>query len=79
MALSRPHGTCEQRLPAAADTFESLLVITDSTVQDFSVDASSTRVLLTIGGERYDLWVAEGVARLAPWWRRWFRHWEAPS
>ena len=48
-------------------------------IQDFSVDASSTRVLLTIGGERYDLWMAEGFIRPATGWRRWFRHWEAPS
>ena len=46
-------------------------------IQDFSIDASSTRVLLTIGGERYDLWMAEGFARPATSWRRWFRHWEA--
>jgi hypothetical protein len=48
-------------------------------IQDFSIDASGTRVLLTIGGERYDVWMAEGFARPARSWRRWFRHWEAPS
>ena len=48
-------------------------------IQGFSIDASGTRVLLTIGGDRQDLWMAEGFVRPTASWRRWFRHWEAPS
>ena len=48
-------------------------------IEGFSIDASSTRVLLTIAHDRQDLWMAEGFARPATSWRRWFRHWEAPS
>jgi Tol biopolymer transport system component/predicted Ser/Thr protein kinase len=48
-------------------------------IQGFSIDASGTRVLLTLGSLRQDLWMAEGFVRPATSWRRWFRHWEAPS
>ena len=50
----------------------------EDTIAGFSVDASGARVLLTIGGNRYDLWTAEGFATPAKDWRRLFRHWEAP-
>jgi sugar lactone lactonase YvrE len=46
-------------------------------IEGFAVDASGTRVLLTTGGDRNDLWIAEGFARPATSWRRWFGHWES--
>jgi len=51
----------------------------EDTITGFSVNAAGTRVLVTIGGSRHDLWVAEGFATPARGWRRWVRHWEAPA
>jgi hypothetical protein len=51
----------------------------EDTIRGFAVDPSGMRVLLTIGGDRSDLWMAEGFARPARSWRRWFRHWEPPA
>jgi serine/threonine protein kinase len=50
----------------------------EDTIQGFSVNAAGTRVLLTTGGDRNDLWMAEGFAQPATFWSRWFRHWESP-
>lgn len=50
----------------------------EDTIQGFSVNAAGTRVLLTTGGDRNDLWMAEGFAQPAASWSRWFRHWESP-
>jgi Tol biopolymer transport system component len=47
-------------------------------IAGFAIDASGTRVLLTLDGQREDLWMAESFAQPATTWRRWFRHWEAP-
>jgi Tol biopolymer transport system component len=47
-------------------------------IQDFSVNSAGTRVLLTTGGDRNDLWMAEGFAQPASSWSGWFRHWEPP-
>lgn len=40
-----------------------------------SINASSTRVLLTIGGIRHDLWMAGPATS----WHRRSRHWDGPS
>lgn len=50
-------------------------------IEAFSINSDGTRVLLTTGGDRNDLWIAEGFARPATTWRRWFGHWqsEAPA
>jgi hypothetical protein len=50
----------------------------EDTIQGFSVNAASTRVLLSTGGDRKDLWMAEGFAQPATFWSRWLRHWESP-
>jgi eukaryotic-like serine/threonine-protein kinase len=48
-------------------------------IDSFSVHPNGTRVLLQVGGLRYDLWLAEGFAQPMTGWRRWFRHWDVPS
>jgi WD40 repeat protein len=48
-------------------------------IMEFAVHPSGGRVLLSTGGDRYDLWMAEGFAQPAATWRRWFGHWETPS
>jgi eukaryotic-like serine/threonine-protein kinase len=48
-------------------------------IEGFSFSPDGTRVLLTTGGDRNDLWMAEGFARPAASWRRWFGHWESPG
>jgi hypothetical protein len=45
-------------------------------VEGFAVAPDGTRVLLTTGGNRGDLWMVEGFARPAASWRRWFSHWQ---
>jgi dipeptidyl aminopeptidase/acylaminoacyl peptidase len=45
-------------------------------IDAFSVHPDGRRVLLQVGGLRYDLWLAEGFAQPATGWRRWFRHWD---
>lgn len=47
-------------------------------IEGFSINSAGTRVLLTAGGDRTDLWMAEGFARPATSWSRWFWHWESP-
>lgn len=47
-------------------------------IEGFSFSADGSRVLLTKGGDRNDLWMAEGFARPATSWSRWFGHWESP-
>jgi len=44
-----------------------------------SVHPDGKRVLLSVGGRHYNLWMVEGFARPATGWLRWFRHWEVPS
>jgi Tol biopolymer transport system component len=44
----------------------------------FAFSPDGTRVLLTTGGDRTDLWMVEGFARPATSWSRWFAHWESP-
>jgi WD40 repeat protein len=51
----------------------------EDVILDFGVHPGGTRVLLSTGGDRYDLWMAEGFAQPATSWRRWFRHWQKPS
>lgn len=48
-------------------------------IMEFAVHPAGARVLLSTGGDRYDLWMAEGFAQPAARWRRWFGHWERPS
>jgi hypothetical protein len=48
-------------------------------IEGFSFNSDGTRVLLTTGGDRNDLWVAEWFAQPARSWSRWFRHWESPA
>ena len=48
-------------------------------IEGFSISPDGTRVLLTTGGDRNDLWMAEGFARPATSWTRWFTHWESPA
>jgi Tol biopolymer transport system component len=47
-------------------------------IEGFSVSPDGSRVLLTTGGDRNDLWMAVGFARPAASWGRWFGHWESP-
>ncbi|HEY2381373.1 MAG TPA: protein kinase [Terriglobia bacterium] len=48
-------------------------------IEGFSFNATGKRVLLTTGGNRKDLWMAEGFAQPSSGWRRWLRHWDSPS
>jgi hypothetical protein len=48
-------------------------------IEAYGLSPDGTRVLLTTGGDRNDLWMAEGFARPATSWRRWWRHWESPE
>jgi dipeptidyl aminopeptidase/acylaminoacyl peptidase len=57
----------------------SFEIPSEDLIQDFSVNSAGTRVLLTTGGDRDDLWMAEGFAQPAMSWTRWFRHWESPK
>ncbi len=66
------------------DTGRKLRTITfgippEDQIEGFSFNSDGTRVLLTTGGDRNDLWMAEGFARPARSWSRWFRHWESPA
>jgi hypothetical protein len=47
-------------------------------IEGFSFSPDGTRVLLTTGGDRNDLWMAVGFARPATSVSRWFGHWESP-
>jgi Tol biopolymer transport system component len=47
-------------------------------IEGFSFSPDGSRVLLTTGGDRNDLWMAVGFARPATSWGRWFTHWESP-
>jgi Tol biopolymer transport system component len=44
-------------------------------IDAFSVHPDGKRVLLQVGGFRYDLWLAEGFAQPMTGWRSWFRRW----
>ncbi|MEO8097167.1 MAG: protein kinase [Acidobacteriota bacterium] len=48
-------------------------------INGYAVHPDGKRVLLVIGGLRYDLWMAEGFAQPATGWRSWFRHWQFPQ
>jgi serine/threonine protein kinase/Tol biopolymer transport system component len=66
------------------DTGRKLRTITfgippEDQIEGFAFSADGTRVLLTTGGDRNDLWIAEGFAQPARSWSRWFRHWESPA
>jgi serine/threonine protein kinase len=47
-------------------------------ISGFAFSPDGTRVLLTTGGDRTDLWMVEGFARPATSWSRWFAHWDSP-
>jgi Tol biopolymer transport system component len=47
-------------------------------IEGFSISPDGTRVLLTTGGNRNDLWMVEGFARPSTSWGRWFGHWASP-
>jgi Tol biopolymer transport system component len=66
-ATGRPLRSLRFEIPAADQ------------IQGFSFKPDGSRVLLTTGGQRYDLWLAEGFAQPASGWRSWFRHWEPPA
>jgi hypothetical protein len=36
-------------------------------------------VLLSIGGDRTDLWIAEGYAQPVTSWLRWLTHWQSAA
>lgn len=48
-------------------------------VEAYAFSPDGTRVLLTTGGDRNDVWMAEGFARPATSWKGWFRHWDSPQ
>lgn len=45
----------------------------------FAVHPDGKRVLVQSGRLNYDIWIAHNFAQPAPWWRRWFRHWDVPA
>jgi hypothetical protein len=45
-------------------------------IEGYAFSPDGRRVLLTTGGDRSDLWIAEGFATPATGWKRWLRHWE---
>jgi hypothetical protein len=55
----------------------------DSPVEDqiegFSFSPDGTRVLLTMGGDRNDLWMARGFTHPESGWKRLFTHWDLPG
>ncbi|MFN7935904.1 MAG: protein kinase [Bryobacteraceae bacterium] len=48
-------------------------------VWDLDVHPDGNRVLVSLGGLRYDIFSIEGFAQPAAWWKRWFRHWDPPA
>ena len=46
-------------------------------IESFALSPDGTRVLLTTGGDRDDLWMVTGFAHPATSWRRWLMHWES--
>ncbi len=46
-------------------------------IEGFSFNPDGTRVLLSTGGDRNDLWMVEGFAQPGAAWTRWFRHWKS--
>ena len=44
----------------------------------FTVHPDGKRFLVQSGRLNYDIWMAQNYAQPAPWWRRWFRHWDVP-
>ena len=54
-------------------------VAAEDQIDDFAFSPDGARVLLTTGGDRNDVWMAEGFTRPAASWRRWFEHWESPE
>jgi DNA-binding beta-propeller fold protein YncE len=57
-------------------TFELPL---EDEISGFAFSPDGTRVLVTTGRDRADLWMLEGFAHPATSWPRWFAHWESPS
>jgi len=45
----------------------------------FAVHPGGKRVVVQAGRPNYEIWIAENFAQPAPWWRRWFRHWDVPA
>ena len=48
-------------------------------ISGFSFSPDGTHVLVTIGGDRTDLWMVDAFVRPSTSWRRWFAHWENPA
>ena len=48
-------------------------------ISGFSFSPDGKRVLVTIGGDRTDLWMVDDFVRPSTSWRRWFAHWENPA
>ena len=48
-------------------------------IEGFAFSPDGSRVLLTTGGDRNDLWIVEGFAHPSRWWQRWLTHWESPQ
>jgi len=44
-----------------------------------SLHPDGKRIIVQTGRLNYDIWIAENFAQPAPWWRRWFRHWDVPA
>jgi Tol biopolymer transport system component len=55
----------------------SFTIPLEDQIEGFAFNPDGSRVLLTTGGDRNDLWMAEGFAEPAVWWKRWLTHWEA--
>lgn len=65
-----------------ADSGEKLRTISfsipiEDQIEGFAFSPDGTRVLLTTGGDRNDLWMLEGFAQPSAWWKRWLTHWES--
>jgi eukaryotic-like serine/threonine-protein kinase len=59
-----------------AITFE---IPVEDLIDGFAFSPDGSRVLLSIGGDRSDLWIAEGFARPAISWMRWLTHWQSAA
>ena len=48
----------------------------EDVISRFSINATGDRVLLSTGGDRNDVWIAEGFAQPTTSVLRWFQHWD---
>jgi Tol biopolymer transport system component len=59
-----------------AITFE---IPVEDLIDGFAFSPDGNRVLLSIGGDRTDLWIAEGYAQPVTSWLRWLTHWQSAA